>query len=97
MTKQYVEHLSAKNGKIEIMIGVKGKTRTVGSVKGIVKILTEFGLNKKGYVTHSSSMDFAKEYGFANDYEAWNLWNTATNNFGISKVEDVNSVIGKYN
>ena len=62
MLNKKIKFLEAVNGKIKVSVGVA--TRTSGTVKGLVNILKQYGLRPT--IQHSSSMDFANEYGFKN-------------------------------
>ena len=76
MTK--IDFISAENGGIKFYGGRDdvamelnciGFAKTPEMVKYIIKTR---GLADR--VMHSSSMDFANEYGFANNDDAWILW-----------------------
>jgi len=59
--------------------GIKFFAGEVGNCVGFAKTpeMVNYIIKTKGLedrVTHSSSMDFASEYGFANDDDAWILW-----------------------
>ena len=59
--------------------GIKFFAGEVGNCVGFAKTpeMVNYIIKTKGLedrVMHSSSMDFASEYGFANDDDAWILW-----------------------
>ena len=83
-----ITYLDAYNGGIKMYAGkgnLKGWSKTA---KGIAYTLKTCGLAE--VVMGSSSMDFASEYGFANDEDATLLWDEA---IGIYNWE-VNGVAG---
>ena len=77
MLNKKINFLEATNGKIKVSVGPA--TRTSGTVKGLVNILKKYGLGST--IQHSSSMDFANEYGFKNNSDAWNLWNLSVKTY----------------
>jgi len=77
MLNKKIKFLEAVSGKIKVSVGAA--TRTSGTVKGLVNILKKYGLGST--IQHSSSMDFANEYGFKNDSDAWNLWNLSVKTY----------------
>ena len=77
MLNKKIKFLEAVSGKIKVSVGAA--TRTSGTVKGLVNILKQYGLRLT--IQHSSSMDFANEYGFKNDSDAWNLWNLSVKTY----------------
>ena len=77
MLNKKINFLEATNGKIKVSVGPA--TRTSGTVKGLVNILKQYGLRPT--IQHSSSMDFANEYGFKNNSDAWNLWNLSVKTY----------------
>ena len=77
MKNKKINFLEATNGKIKVSVGPA--TRTSGTVKGLVNILKQYGLRPT--IQHSSSMDFANEYGFKNNSDAWNLWNLSVKTY----------------
>ena len=83
-----ITYLDAYNGGIKMYAGkgnLKGWSKTA---KGVAYTLKTCGLAE--VVMGSSSMDFASEYGFANDEDATLLWDEA---IGIYNWE-VNGVAG---
>ena len=59
--------------------GIKFFAGAAGNCVGFAKTpkMVAYILKTKGigpHLCHSSSMDFASEYGFANDDDAWILW-----------------------
>ena len=76
MTK--IDFISAENGGIKFYGGrddVAMELNPVGFAKTpkmVNYIIKTRGLADR--VMHSSSMDFASEYGFANNDDAWILW-----------------------
>ena len=76
MTK--IDFISAENGGIKFYGGrddVAKELNCVGFAKTaemVNYIIKTRGLADR--VMHSSSMDFASEYGFANNDDAWILW-----------------------
>tara|TARA_B100001057_G_scaffold413259_1_gene429773 strand:- start:281 stop:544 length:264 start_codon:yes stop_codon:yes gene_type:complete len=59
--------------------GIKFFAGAVGNCVGFAKTpkMVNYIIKTKGLedrVMHSSSMDFASEYGFANNDDAWILW-----------------------
>ena len=86
--KKGINYIAAWKGGIQMYAGVgnlKGWSKTA---KGIAYTLKTCGINET--VMGSSSIDFASEYGFANDDDAIKLWDEA---LGIYNWE-VNGVAG---
>jgi len=84
MLNKKIKFLEAVSGKIKVSVGAA--TRTSGTVKGLVNILKKYGLRPT--IQHSSSMDFANEYGFNHNSDAWYLWNLSVKTY--SKVTNQN-------
>tara|TARA_B100000524_G_C23581109_1_gene345412 strand:+ start:557 stop:811 length:255 start_codon:yes stop_codon:yes gene_type:complete len=83
-----ITYLDAYNGGIKMYAGkgnLKGWSKTA---KGIAYTLKTCGLAE--VVMGSSSMDFASEYGFANDEDATLLWDEAIDIYNW----EVNGVAG---
>ena len=76
MTK--IDFISADNGGIKFYGGRNdelGQLNTVGFAKTpkmVAYILQTRGVSDR--LMHSSSMDFAEEYGFKNNGDAWNMF-----------------------
>ena len=76
MTK--IDFISADNGGIKFYGGRNdelGQLNTVGFAKTpemVAYILQTRGVADR--LMHSSSMDFAEEYGFKNNGDAWNMF-----------------------
>tara|TARA_Y100000385_G_scaffold269388_1_gene307366 strand:+ start:324 stop:581 length:258 start_codon:yes stop_codon:yes gene_type:complete len=76
MTK--IDFISADNGGIKFYGGRNdelGQLNTVGFAKTpkmVAYILQTRGVADR--LMHSSSMDFAEEYGFKNNSDAWNMF-----------------------
>jgi len=69
-----INFVTAKNGKVELMAD---KTVVASSEdEELAKEMEYHGLADSG-VYHSSSMDFASEDGFANDGDAWEIFDDA--------------------
>ena len=76
MTK--IDFISADNGGIKFYGGRNdelGQLNTVGFAK--TPKMVAYSLQTRGVadrLMHSSSMDFAEEYGFKNNGDAWNMF-----------------------
>ncbi len=77
MKNKKINFLEATNGKIKVSVG--SSTRTSGTIKGLVNIIKKYGLRTS--ILHGSSMDFANEYGFKNDSDAWKLWDESVETY----------------
>ncbi len=84
-----IDYITAHNGGIKMFAGdgLKGWSKTA---KGIAYTLKTCGLAESVY--GSSSMSFASDCGFANDDDAFLLWNEA---IGIYNWE-VNGVVSRF-
>ena len=83
-----ITYLDAYNGGIKMYAGkgnLKGWSKTA---KGVAYTLKTCGIAESVY--GSSSMDFASEYGFANDEDATLLWDEAIDIYNW----EVNGVAG---
>ena len=82
-----IDYITAHNGGIKMFAGdgLKGWSKTA---KGIAYTLKTCGIADSVY--GSSSMDFASEYGFANDEDATLLWDEAIDIYNW----EVNGVAG---
>ena len=75
-----IDYITAHNGGIKMFAGdgLKGWSKTA---EGIAYTLKTCGLAET--VMHSSSMDFADEYGFKTNDEAWTMWDKAMEILGV--------------
>jgi len=68
-----IDFIGARDGGIEFYAGVGNPVGFATTPKMVAYIVKTKGL---GTVYHSSSMDFADEYGFDTYDGAWKLWET---------------------
>tara|TARA_R110000822_G_scaffold68756_13_gene167314 strand:+ start:2835 stop:3122 length:288 start_codon:yes stop_codon:yes gene_type:complete len=74
-SKDLINFLSANNGELEITTE-EGLIYNTAKLETIAKIITNHTMPIDG-VLSSSSMDFAKEYGFKTNDAASKLWEKA--------------------
>ena len=73
--KKKIDYISADDGGIKMWAGVGSPVGWANTAKGIADTLKTVGLADTVY--GSSTMDFASEEGFEDDYAADDLWNSA--------------------
>ena len=83
-----IDYITAHNGGIKMYAGTNNLKGWSKTAKGIAYTLKTCGLAE--VVMGSSSMDFASEYGFANDEDATLLWDEAIDIYNW----EVNGVAG---
>ncbi len=72
-----IDFINANNGGIEFHAGLENKVGFAKTAEMVAYIIETKGLANR--VMHSSSMDFADEYDFANYDDAWKLWDKGLN------------------
>ena len=87
MKKNLIDFISAENGGIKFYSGRDDKAMVLNSV-GFAKTaeMAAYILKTKGIadnIRHSSSMDFATEYGFKDNSDAWVMFDTALEMIGL--------------
>ena len=73
--KGRIDFISADDGGIKMWAGLGSPVGWSDSADGIASVLKTAGLADTVY--GSSTMDFASEEGFADDYAAQELWSAA--------------------
>ena len=86
--KNLIDFISAENGGIKFYSGRDDKAMVLNSV-GFAKTaeMAAYILKTKGIadnIRHSSSMDFASEYGFKKNGDAWVMFDTALEMIGLN-------------
>ena len=76
-----IDYIDAHNGGIRMYVGTNNLKGWSMTAKGIAYTLKTCGLAET--VMHSSSMDFADEYGFKTNDEAWTMWDKAMEILGV--------------